>query len=138
MEKEHLAQTLKVLSDPTRLRILDMLMEGIQCNCEIAQRLDVSLSLVSYHLRALRQVGLVQGERAPEDARWIYYSIHEQAAADLSQAIGQLLNTNRIQPRSPACGPTACDHCQVAAPTTGTPSQVVAKRTKEEPNHGGI
>ena len=111
MNKQTLAQTLKALSDPTRLSVFDMLMEGVQCNCEIAQRLGLSLSLISHHLRILRQVGLVQSERDLEDARWVYYSVDQQALTELNQAINHLLDVNRIQPRVPSCGPKKCDQC---------------------------
>jgi ArsR family transcriptional regulator len=111
MNRQTLAQTLKALSDPTRLSVFDMLMEGIQCNCEIAERLGLSLSLISHHLRILRQVGLVQSERDLEDARWIYYSVDRQALAELNQAINHLLDVNRIRPRVPSCGPQRCDNC---------------------------
>jgi ArsR family transcriptional regulator len=110
MEREILARTLKVLSDPTRISVFDMLMEGVQCNCEIADRLGLSLSLVSHHLHALRQVGLVQGERAPDDARWIYYSVDQQAVAELNRAVHLLLDVDRIQPRLPSCGPQVGSH----------------------------
>jgi ArsR family transcriptional regulator len=106
-----LAQTLKALSDPTRLSVFDMLMEGVQCNCEIAERLGLSLSLISHHVRILREAGLVQSERDPDDARWIYYSIDRQALGELNQALGHLLNVDRIQPRQPSCGPKECDQC---------------------------
>ena len=105
MDKGTLAKTLKALCDPTRLNIFDMLMEGVQCNCEISERLGLSLSLVSHHLRTLRQVDLVQGERDPGDARWIYYSINRETLVQLSQMMGHLLDVNRIQPRVPSCGP---------------------------------
>jgi len=98
---------LKALSEPTRLSIFNMLMEGVQCNCEIAEQLDLSLSLISHHLRVLRRVGLVQSERDPYDARWIYYSINRQALAELDEEMRQLLDVNRIQPRAPWCGPRA-------------------------------
>ena len=109
LKEDTLARTLKALSDPTRLKVFDMLMEGVQCNCEIADQLGLSLSLISHHVRILRQVGLVQGERDLEDARWIYYSIDQDALADLNQALNQLLDVNRIQPRIPSCGPRGCD-----------------------------
>jgi ArsR family transcriptional regulator len=72
MDANRLVQALKSLGDPTRLRVFDMLMEGVQCNCEIAERLDLSLSLISHHVRVLREAGLVRSERDPDDARWIY------------------------------------------------------------------
>ena len=102
---QELAQILKALGDPTRLRVFNMLMEGVQCNCEIAERLELSLSLVSHHVHALLNVGLVQSERDPDDARWIYYSINKVALARLEAAMTHLLDANRIQPRVPECGP---------------------------------
>lgn len=111
MKEQTLAQALKALSDPTRLSVFDMLMEGVQCNCEIAERLGLSLSLISHHVRILREIGLVQGERDPDDARWVYYSIDREALAELNEAIGHLLDVNRIQPRVPSCGPKKCNQC---------------------------
>ena len=107
-KRASLTAMLKVLSDPTRLSIFDVLMEGVQCNCEIAERLDLSLSLISHHLRTLQRVGLVQGERDPNDARWIYYSIDRDTLVMLGKALGQLLDPQRIQPRVPGCGPKRC------------------------------
>ena len=104
---EDLARQLKVLGDPTRLSIFDMLMEGVQCNCEIAERLGLSLSLISHHLRVLRQVGLVQSQRDLEDARWIYYSVNREALSQLAEETRHLLDARRIQPRLPSCGPRA-------------------------------
>jgi ArsR family transcriptional regulator len=102
-----LARQFRVLSDPTRLSIFDMLMQGVQCNCEIANRLNLSLSLISHHLRVLRQSGLVQSRRDLEDARWIYYSINREALSRLAGETTHLLDADRIQPRLPVCGPGA-------------------------------
>jgi DNA-binding transcriptional ArsR family regulator len=88
-----------------------MLMEGVQCNCEIAERLGLSLSLISHHVHTLLKVGLIQSERDPDDARWIYYSIDQDTLARLGATMRHLLDANRIQPRSPLCGPKSCDRC---------------------------
>jgi len=106
MKRQPLVKTLKALSDPTRLRIFNLLMGGMHCNCEISKQLDLSLSLVSHHLRILREVGLVQGQRDPNDARWIHYSVNQNALAELNQALGHFLDANRIKPRVPQCGST--------------------------------
>ena len=111
MDKKTLARRLKALSDPTRLSILDVLMEGVQCNCEISERLGLSLSLVSHHLRTLRQADLVLAERDSDDARWIYYSASRDVLEQLGQVMNHLLDINRIQPRVPSCGPKRCDPC---------------------------
>lgn len=66
-EIEELTSVFKALSDPTRLRLVKLLSE---CNCEralcvnaLAGQLGVTQSAVSQHLRVLRNVGLVYGER---------------------------------------------------------------------------
>jgi ArsR family transcriptional regulator len=108
---ERLVVLLKALADTRRLSIFDMLMEGVQCNCEIAARLDVSLSLVSYHLKILSEAGLVRSEPDPDDARWVYYSVNPDALEELQQGMGRLLDIRRIQPRHPSCGPRGGRNC---------------------------
>ncbi len=102
---ENLARQLKVLADPRRLRILNLLMSGVQCNCEIGEALDMPANLISHHLRVLRNAGLVQAERDPLDARWMYYSINEPALEALVRAFDAFFDLSRIQPRHPSCGP---------------------------------
>ncbi|MEA3406452.1 MAG: metalloregulator ArsR/SmtB family transcription factor [Chloroflexota bacterium] len=114
MNETYLAPKLKALSNPKRLRIYDMLMEGVQCNCEIAERLDFSLSLISHHMRILEDAGLVKSERDVDDARWIYYSVDKEALSEFKEGLDQFLDLERIKPRVPSCGPqancgTACD-----------------------------
>lgn len=106
-----LLRKLKAVSDPTRLAILDLLMEGVQCNCEIAERLDLSLSLISHHMRSLRQAGLIEFEHDPLDARWVYYAVDRQALQAFRAALDHLLDVQRIQPRQPSCGPKQCERC---------------------------
>lgn len=110
LKEEELARMLKALADPSRQRIFNMLMEGVQCNCEIAERLSFSLNLISHHLRVLREAGLVECERDAQDGRWIYYSIDRKALARLAAAMRYLLDVNRIRPRLPSCGPQSCAH----------------------------
>ena len=103
-----LAAQLKALGHNKRLAIFDMLMEGVQCNCEIHDRLGLSWSLISHHMRVLEEAGLVKSERDSVDARWIYYSVDRAALGEVSSRLGRFLDVTRIQPRSPACGPGRC------------------------------
>ena len=66
---EVLAGWLKVLAEPNRLRILDLLLQGEQCNCEMGDMLDMAPNLISHHLGVLQKVGLVSARRDPDDAR---------------------------------------------------------------------
>jgi ArsR family transcriptional regulator len=100
-----LAGRLKVLAEPRRLLIIHFLMEGVQCNCELGDALQMAPNLVSHHLRVLRQAGLVDIERNPQDARWVYYSVNRQALKELQDAFGQFFDLERIKPRRAACGP---------------------------------
>ena len=111
LDQEELARVLKALADPSRLCIFNMLMEGVQCNCEIAERLGFSLSLISHHLRVLHDAGLVHSERDDQDARWIYHSVDRPKLAQLDAAMRHLLDVRRIQPRLPSCGPKSCNDC---------------------------
>lgn len=100
-----LADMLKVLSDPTRLMIFDLLMQGVQCNCELGDQLKLPMNLISHHLKVLRDAGLVEAEHDSMDARWVYYSINKRALNQLREQLSAFLDPQRIQPRLPTCGP---------------------------------
>ena len=100
-----LADRLKILAEPKRLLILHLLMEGVQCNCELGDALEMAPNLISHHLSVLRQAGLVDIERDAVDARWIYYSINQAALNELNELFGVFFNPARIKPRRPTCGP---------------------------------
>lgn len=103
---ETLAAQLKVLADPKRLRILNLLMSGVQCNCELGDALGMPKNLISHHLRVLRNAGLVQVERDALDARWVYYSMNEETLRTLTETFDAFFDLGRIQPRHPTCGPS--------------------------------
>jgi ArsR family transcriptional regulator, arsenate/arsenite/antimonite-responsive transcriptional repressor len=100
-----LAKLLRVLGDPTRLAIFDLLMQGVQCNCEIGENLHLPMNLISHHLKALREAGLVGAERDAQDGRWVYYSVDPRTLIPLREQLGAFLDPKRIRPRQPNCGP---------------------------------
>ena len=102
---KQMAKWLKVLAEPNRLLIFHFLMEGVQCNCELGDGLQMAPNLISHHLRVLREAGLVDVERDAFDARWIYYSINRQALGELNQVLGAFFDPERIKPRRLTCGP---------------------------------
>lgn len=102
---KRLAEQLKVLAEPNRLLILNLLMEGVQCNCELGGALQLAPNLISHHLSVLRQAGLVDVERDALDARWVYYTVNHAALDELNAAFGAFFNPARIQPRRLTCGP---------------------------------
>jgi DNA-binding transcriptional ArsR family regulator len=77
-----LAETFRLLGDPSRLKILLSCMPGPISVGDIAERLDLSLSLVSHHLRLLRGARLVKGQR---QAKQIFYEIADQHVSQVLQ-----------------------------------------------------
>lgn len=102
---ETLADRLKVLAEPKRLLIFNLLMEGVQCNCELGDFLQMPPNLISHHLSKLRAAGLVDMERDAVDSRWVYYSVNRAALDDLNAAFGAFFDPGRIKPRRSTCGP---------------------------------
>jgi ArsR family transcriptional regulator len=69
------------LSDPTRLQIVDRLRGGERCVCELTDLLDAAQSRLSFHLRVLKEAGLVTDRR---EGRWVYYSLQQEALEELA------------------------------------------------------
>lgn len=68
------------LSDETRLSIIEMLRDGERCVCELQDELDAAQSRLSFHLRVLKEAGLVSDRR---DGRWSYYTIVPEALTEV-------------------------------------------------------
>lgn len=68
-----LADRLKALADPTRLRMLDLLAQQARplCVCDITSQFDLHQPTISHHLRILREAQLIAGERR---GVWSYYA----------------------------------------------------------------
>jgi ArsR family transcriptional regulator len=84
------SEILKAIADPTRIEILDMVSEGACCNCELQAHLDLAPNLLSYHLRVLREAGLIVGARR---GRWIDYDLAPHAAATVAASLPSGLQT---------------------------------------------
>ncbi|GAB4573410.1 MAG: hypothetical protein Kow0077_15730 [Anaerolineae bacterium] len=97
---------LRIVAEPKRLHILNLIMQGVQCNCELSEALQVGPTLISYHLKVLCQSGLVDVERDPLDGRWVYYSINREMLEEMRAALGDFFDPGQIQPRRPYCGPS--------------------------------
>jgi ArsR family transcriptional regulator, lead/cadmium/zinc/bismuth-responsive transcriptional repressor len=82
---EVLAETFRVLGDPTRVRILDALANGELCVCDIASLVGMSESAVSHQLRLLRTMRLVRPRRA---GRQVFYSVDDHHILELMRLAG--------------------------------------------------
>jgi ArsR family transcriptional regulator, arsenate/arsenite/antimonite-responsive transcriptional repressor len=74
------AELFHALSDETRLEIMEMLRGGERCVCELTDELEAAQSRLSFHLRVLKEAGLVTDRK---EGRWSYYAIVPDALAEL-------------------------------------------------------
>jgi ArsR family transcriptional regulator len=72
MAMQEMINIMKALSDETRLRILNLLLERECCVCEVMQALDISQSRASRNLGIIQNAGLLKARR---DGTWMHYSI---------------------------------------------------------------
>lgn len=101
---EQAAALSKALADPNRLRILDMLLQGVSCNGELNDRLGLPPNLLSHHLGVLKKAGLITSRRDAVDGRWIYYAVDQAAISQWRAWLNTFLDPARTQPRC-LCGP---------------------------------
>lgn len=86
------ARWFHALADETRLRIIDRLSDGEQCVCDLTGLLGTTQSLLSFHLKTLKDVGILIDRR---EGRWVYYSLNPEAIEELEQLIGSLKPRSR-------------------------------------------
>jgi ArsR family transcriptional regulator len=92
-----LVKAMKALSDETRLRILNLLLDRECCVCDVMQALDISQSRASRNLSALYDAGFL---KLRKDGLWSLYSIDNEEMrphfADLVEAVRKGLDGNGL------------------------------------------
>jgi ArsR family transcriptional regulator len=93
---EQARQLFKALADPVRLEVVQALGGGERCVCELSQGLGLAQSRLSFHLKVMRQSGLIT---AREEGRWVYYKLVPQAFEQLQEWLNSLkrLSQERAQ-----------------------------------------
>lgn len=86
---EDIAKKLKVISDPKRLKIIDMLSCDELCACEILEKFDISQPTLSHDMRKLEEAGLVTSER---EGKNIYYSLDKASLDEIEDSLNLIFN----------------------------------------------
>jgi DNA-binding transcriptional ArsR family regulator len=102
---ERSLETLKALSGGERLRILTVLLKAETCVCDL-EHLGMSTALLSYHLRKLREMGLVRTRR---DAQWVYYSIDPEAWTSFASPLAAFFGAASLPPEAEMGAGQRCD-----------------------------
>ncbi len=76
------ARQFHALSDETRLEIVRLLSHRERCVCELQDVLDAAQSRLSFHLKTLKDAGLVTDRR---EGRWVYYALSRDALDEIAE-----------------------------------------------------
>ena len=86
------AELFHALSDETRIGILEMLRDGERCVCDLQGDLEAAQSRLSFHLKGLRDAGLVADRK---EGRWSYYTIVPETLGELHDVAVSLQESHR-------------------------------------------
>lgn len=92
-------ELLKALADDTRFKIVEYLLEGEKCVCEIFPYVKRTQSTVSIHLNNLEDAGVLESRR---EGKKIYYKIKDKSVCDVFKALGN--SKGKILKQSCCCG----------------------------------
>lgn len=87
MEERYIqnAKVLKALSDPKRLRIVDMLSCGELCACKILEEFHITQPTLSHDMKVLMEAGIV---KARPEGKWMNYSLNQENLQIFYQQLG--------------------------------------------------
>lgn len=101
LQNEALLLRFQAIAEETRFRIVQLLADGERCVCELQDELDAAQSRLSFHLKVLRDAGLVADRR---EGRWAYYRIVPEALAEVHDAtVGLKPSRTALPVRQSAC-----------------------------------
>lgn len=91
---EKRAEILKAISQPTRLKILELLHDGERCVCEMLPLLKEEQANISKHLALLRQAGIVD---ARKEGVWSYYKIRNKEVFDIIDRVDRIVRKEMLK-----------------------------------------
>jgi ArsR family transcriptional regulator, arsenate/arsenite/antimonite-responsive transcriptional repressor len=97
---ERATRLFQALSDPTRLSILQRLRFGERCVCDLTDALEAAQSRLSFHLKVLKDAGLVTDRR---DGRWMYYTLNTDALAEVGELVESMASAPSAAERRSGC-----------------------------------
>ncbi len=92
LDLQRAALLFHALSDETRLSVLEMLRDGERCVCDLQGDLDAAQSRLSFHLKVLKESGLVTDRK---EGRWSYYRLAPDALSEAHDLVRALDVHNR-------------------------------------------
>ncbi|QQE76428.1 winged helix-turn-helix transcriptional regulator [Brevibacillus composti] len=87
MDIDQIAQVLKALADPTRLKMMALLRSRSCCVCELVPFFGISQPAISKHMSRLKQANLVRESRR---GQWVFYAAHHERLEQIAHLLGNL------------------------------------------------
>lgn len=145
MEKGKIVVVFKAFSDVSRVEILALLKDGEMCGNDILEKLKISQSTLSHHMKILCESGIVNGRK---EGKWTYYSISGDGSARAKVLLEEILDarTSKAEIKSEtsvkkatfkkAAKKPASNKSEAAkesAPEKAEESKTAKEKVKEEP-----
>lgn len=99
MNYENFSKQLKAISDPNRLKIVDLLSCGTMCACDILDHFDFTQPTLSHHMKILQQADIVSAKKI---GKWQHYTLKDSFITEFNNNVNTLFES----------GPECICHCQ--------------------------
>jgi len=99
-DPERIARWFHALADQTRLGIVEQLRVGERCVCDLTEDLEASQSRLSFHLKTLKDAGIVTDRR---QGRWIYYALNPETMEAMEAFVKTLRSRSKLRVLASGC-----------------------------------
>ena len=92
INSEQFVGIMESLSDPIRINILELMMDGEICVCDVVKVTGLSQSKISYHIKILKDSGLISDR---QEGRWVYYKLDLEVLSDIQNWMSNLIQSSK-------------------------------------------
>ena len=92
MDYQKLTNLLKVVAEPNRLKILNLLSCGEMCACDIHDHFDFTQPTLSHHMKVLENYGLILVQKR---GKWHYYSLNPEKSTVIINGLTEILSDSK-------------------------------------------
>jgi ArsR family transcriptional regulator len=100
LDTTRVAALFHALSDPIRIDVVNQLLGGERCVCELTEDLEMAQSRLSWHLKTLVDAGIISSRR---EGRWNYYSLNSEAIEEAREALAAFKPGRRLTVKAGDC-----------------------------------
>jgi ArsR family transcriptional regulator len=100
LDSTRAAELFHALADPIRIDVVQLLLSGERCVCDLMADLDLAQSRLSWHLKTLSDAGIISGRR---EGRWNYYSLNADVLTEARSVLDAIKPTRRLAVRAACC-----------------------------------